>query len=148
MAAVPYVEFSNFTIAVGDGGGPETFTARCTMNLERGFTINPSYTDQEIPDCADDSLPSSIFRALSSVSAEISGSGVLDEQDAAFFADWLLAGSSKNVRVIVWSTSSVGSQFDFAAKVGSFNVTSSKNNVVNADLSLLSTGAITRTNLA
>lgn len=148
MAAVPYVEFQNFTIAVGDGGAPETFTARCTMNLERGFTLNPSYTDQEIPDCADDSLPSSIFRALSSISAEISGSGVMDEQDAAFFADWLLGNNTKNVRVIVGSTSAVGSQFDFAAKVGSFNVTASKNNVVNADLSLVSTGAVTRTNLS
>ena len=144
MATVNYVEFKDFTILVGDGAQPtEAFAPRCTINLERGFNISPNYQDTELPDCADDSLPASIFKALTSVSAEVSGSGVVENADVEFFTDWLLQNQTKNVRVVIGTSGAGnGKQFTFPAKIGQFDITASKNGVTNADISIVSNGAI------
>lgn len=142
MATVNFVEFKDFTILIGDGADPEVFTPRCTINLERGFTINPNYQDTEIPDCADDNLPAAIFKALTSVSAEVAGSGVVENADIEFFTDWLLNNETKNARVVI-GTSGAGRQFTFPSKIGQFDINASKNGVTNADISIVSNGSIT-----
>lgn len=142
MDDVNQITFKQVQIVIGDGADPEVFTPRCTLNAERGFTITPAYNDVEIPDCADPDLPSAIFKYMTSVTAEVSGSGIMEADDAEYFSDWVLAGTAKNVRVIA-GTSSAGRQWSFAAKPGPFSITASKNDVVNADISIMSHGRIT-----
>lgn len=142
MATVNHIEFSQFNIAIGDGATPEVFTPRCTINLSRSFTLTPNFNEIELPDCADDNLPSFIFRAMTSIQAEVGGNGVMEASDLAFFNDWILQNQVKNVRVMV-GASGAGQQWDFPAKMGPFSPTSEKNGVVTADISILSHGTIT-----
>ena len=142
MADVNFVEFSQFQILIGDGGDPEEFTPRCTINTERSFTITPAYNDIEIPDCENAELPSAIFKRATSVTGEVSGSGVMEADDAEFFSDWCLAATAKNVKVIC-GTSDAGRQWTFAGRPGPFSPSVSKNNVVNAEVSIMTDGRIT-----
>lgn len=142
MADVNFVEFSQFQILIGDGATPEVFTPRCTINTERSFTITPNYNDIEIPDCDDPDLPSAIFKRATSVTGEVSGSGVMEADDAEFFSEWALSGAAKNVKVIV-GTSDAGRQYTFAGRCGPFSPSVSKNNVVNAEVSIMTDGRIT-----
>lgn len=142
MADVNFVEFSQFQILIGDGADPEVFTPRCTINTEKSFTITPNYNDIEIPDCDDPDLPSAIFKRATSITAEVSGSGVMEADDAEFFADWCLAATAKNVKVIV-GDSDAGRQFTFVGRPGPFSPSVSKNNVVNAEVSIMTDGRIT-----
>lgn len=141
MAQVDYTNFKDFTISIGDGASPEVFTARCTMNASRGFSLSGEMTERNIPDCSDDLLPSAMLRYLSSYSGEISGSGVLEAEDEKFFSDWLTSGVKKNVRVRRGGTG--GTQWAFAAVCSQFSVTGEQKDVVNAEITLQSHGEIT-----
>lgn len=146
MALVDYTNFSGFVIQIGDGASPEVFTARCTMNASRGFSLSANTTDRNIPDCEDDLLPSATLRYPSDYSGEISGAGVLEAEDEKFFSDWLTSGETKNVRVRRGGVG--GTQWAFAAVCTAFNVTAEAKDVVNAEITLASHGAITTTVIA
>lgn len=141
MATPNTITFDQFLIVIGDGGSPEVFAPRCTINLSRSFTITPNYTDQELPDCADDTLPSVIFKILNSVTAEVGGNGIMDIADAKFFSEWLLSGAVKNARVLV-GIPAAGYQWDFPAKMGPFSPTVDRNGNATADVSIMSSGSI------
>ncbi len=142
MADIDFVEFSQFQILIGDGADPEVFEPRCTINTEKSFTITPNYNDIEIPDCDDPDLPSAIFKRATSVTGEVSGSGVMEAADAEFFSEWALSGAAKNVKVIV-GDDTAGRQWTFAGRCGPFSPSASKNNVVNAEVSIMTDGRIT-----
>lgn len=144
MATPNTITFDKFLILIGDGATPEVFTPRCTVNLSRNFTITPNYTDQELPDCADDTLPSVIFKILNSITAEVGGSGIMEKADAKFLSEWLLSGQTRNVRVLVGDPSD-GYQWDFPAKMGPFAPSVDRNGNATADISIMSSGSIVGT---
>lgn len=143
MTTVAHVEFSAFEIQIGDGADPEVFTTKCTLNSSRGFTLTGETTSRNLPDCSDDLLPSATLNYITAIGGEISGSGVLEKADDKFFADWLLAGTAKNIKVRVGGTG--GTQYACAAKITSLGVTAETKDVVNAEISLVSHGAVTVT---
>lgn len=147
MTTVTHVEFNGFEILIGDGATPtEAFEPKCTLNSSRGFTITGETTSRNLPDCADDLLPSKTLQFVTAISGEISGAGVLEKGDDKFFADWANAGTAKNVKVRVGGTG--GTQYAMAAKLTSFSVTAESKDVVNAELSLVSHGVITITTIS
>lgn len=146
MAIVTHVEFAGFEIQIGDGAQPEVFTPRCTLNSSRGFTLTGETTSRNLPDCADDLLPSKTLNFITAIGGEISGSGVLEKADDKYFADWLNDGTAKNCKVRVGGIG--GTQYAGAFKITSLSVTAETKDVVNAEITLVSHGAVTVTVIA
>ena len=137
MASTPEVGFDLFKIFIGDGASPEVFSPKCLVNAERGLSINPEYNDVVIPDCDDPLLPSIVRKYVTQVTAEITGSGIVGQDDVSYFVNWAAVGDSKNVKAQIGTL-----EISFAAKLGPFSPSASRDDVVNADISLMSDGAI------
>lgn len=146
MTAVNYRNFSQFKILFGDGATPEVFTPMCTLNSSRGMTSSAETTDRNIPDCDDDMLPSNTLRYVTSISHEISGSGVLEAPDAKVFADWLNSGAKKNIRVELGSTG--GTRWAGQFVLTNFSVNVETKDVVNAEITLASHDAVAVTTIS
>lgn len=145
MALVDHVEFAGFEIQIGNAATPEVFAPYCTLNSSKGFTITGETTSRNLPDCDNDLLPSRTLNFITAIGGEISGSGVLERGDDKFFADWVNAGTAKNCRIRVGGVG--GTQYAGAFKCTSLGVTAETKDVVNAEISLVSHGAITITEI-
>lgn len=76
MAAPTTARFGKFRVLLSDGASPEVFTAPCGFT-SKSLTITKDLTDVNLPDCDDPDAPSWTGRDVSSLSASISGEGVL-----------------------------------------------------------------------
>ena len=93
---------NRFTILLGDGGEPETFSWPCGAN-SRNVSFKNNYDETTVLDC-DDPLGeiASIVRSLESqdMSAEISGRLA----KGAIFTEWRTwanSGETKNIRIMI-----------------------------------------------
>lgn len=137
MALLNEIPFDQFEIFIGDGGSPEAFEPRCVVNAERGLAISPEYNDVVIPDCDDPRLPSVVRKYVTSVSAQITGSGMTSVADVEFFTNWALTGVAKNVRARIGTL-----EVSFAARLGPYNPTVSRDNTVESSIDLMSDGLV------
>lgn len=137
MALLQEVPFDQFQIFVGNGESPEVFLPRCLLNAERGVSITPEYNDVVIPFCEDSPPPSVIRKYVTQVSAEISGSGKMSQEDADFFVNWAFTGETKNVRARIGTL-----EISFGAKIGPFNPTVSRDDIVTGEVTFMSDGEI------
>lgn len=145
MTAVKTLPGVSLLVQIGDGGSPtEIFTHDCLINLDRSFTLAGDTNDVIVPDCDDPSLPAFKKRFIDGISGDISGSGKLHTASAKTWQTWLLAGTAKNVRVNINVAGALGGgYFSFAAKLSSFSISGSRNEVATCDVSLVSDGTIT-----
>lgn len=141
MTLVNHTDFNNITVAIGDGGDPETFAAKCTMNSARGLQLSADMNSQNLPDCDDDTITSATNNYATAYSWEITGSGVMELGDDKFFADWLISGAAKNIKFT--SGAAGGTLFTGAVKCSSFNITGERNGIVQAEITLVGHGALT-----
>lgn len=76
MAQPTTIRFGKFRVLLGDGASPEVFTAPCGFT-QRSFNRSKELSDVVIPDCDDPDAMAHTARDARSLSASISGSGVL-----------------------------------------------------------------------
>lgn len=145
MADVDYLGFELFEIQIGDGATPEVFTPRCTLNSSRGFTLTGETVTRNIPDCEDDLKPSKSLVYVTAIGGEISGSGVMEKGEDKFFADWLNTGAAKNCKVRLGGSG--GTQYAGAFKITNFSVTGERQDLVNAEITLVSHGGVNVTTI-
>jgi hypothetical protein len=101
MAKPTTLPFAAFIVKLGLGDGPpETFIAPCGFT-KKSLKLSAQSSDTIVPDCDDPTLPAWIERNITSLSAEVSGSGVLSMGGLATWRTWFLSGLSKNVQVIL-----------------------------------------------
>jgi len=144
MAAVKHARGVKLLIKVGDGATPEVFSTPCSINAERGITFTAGVSDQDIPDCSNPDAIAWVVREKTNLSASITGSGVLDTEDAEFFFDWLKSEDPKNVKVIVDVPASAGGViFTGSFHLGEFSITGNRGEKMQASISLSSNGEIT-----
>lgn len=102
MAKPTTLRWTKLSVWVGDGATPtEDFTSKVCGITTKGFSIEGEMSESNVPDCDDPDLPSWTERIIRSLSAGISGEGLLAEETFAFWRDWVLSGAAKNVRVVV-----------------------------------------------
>lgn len=100
MAKVSSIRGTKLLIKVSDGGSPTpVFAHPCMINSDRGISFTASTNDQEVPDCDNPDLMAWAEREKVSLSAQISGNGILHTKDISFFSDWLQSPDSIAVRV-------------------------------------------------
>ena len=101
MAKPKTVSFTEMLIEVSMDASDATFSEPCLIVSNKAFTITASMNETAVPDCADPSAPAWIERQVDSLSAEFSGSGVMDAATHDIWRDWLLSGDPKTVRITI-----------------------------------------------
>lgn len=87
-------------IQVGDGATPtEVFAHPCLVNTERSVALTAETKAVQIPNCTEPSAPKKTVRRVVATDSQISGSGLLPHASSKTYADWLLSGLPKNIKV-------------------------------------------------
>ena len=143
MAQATTRRWTKLSIWPGDGASPEDFTTQVCGLTSKGFTLSADTSDSTVPDCDDPDLPSWIERVTRSLSASVSGSGVMAEETLSFWRTWMLAGTEKNVRIVLDLSASDG-YFEGLFILTSFELTGNEGDgKIQISVGMQSAGAIT-----
>lgn len=126
-------------ILLGDGGSPETFSAPCGLT-SRSFSPTKNFGESTVPDCDDPDAPYWIGRDVQSMSASVSGEGVLAAEAAETWMDATFSTESVNVQIEIEFTTGVWS-FSGAFHVTA-SITANQGEKVSVSVSMESDGAV------
>lgn len=144
MAAIKHARGVALVLKVGDGGSPEDFVARCTINAARSFSGDAATNEFNIPDCDDPTALPAVVREKVSTSYTISGAGTLNTPDLAGFNNWLASPYSKNCQIIVDVAGSLGGEiFQGAFHLTHFDISGDQGGKIEAAITLVSDGPVT-----
>lgn len=130
-------------ILLGDGGSPETFAAPCGLTT-RGINFTKETNDTTVPDCDDPDLPAWTERAVRTLSATVSGSGILAAEAFETWRKAFLSTDPVNARIKVDDTlANGGGYFSGAFHLDQFNVTGEIGNKIQVEISMSSDGEVT-----
>lgn len=76
MASPTTAKFGKFRVKLGDGASPEVFTAPCGFT-SKSLALSKNLTDINLPDCDDPDAPAWVGRDVQSLTASITGEGVM-----------------------------------------------------------------------
>jgi predicted secreted protein len=138
MALAQTIKFSQFLIQLGDGAAPENFASPCGLN-SRGFTRTAATSDTNVPDCDDPDAPSWLERDVTSLSASLTGAGVVADEDFDTWDAWFTAATSKNVKITLGTRVWLGPM-----KLTSLKVSGQRGQRTTLDISLDSDGELFR----
>lgn len=142
MAKPTTVTGSKLSVWLGDGATPEVFVAPCGLHT-RGINFGATANDELIPDCDNPDLPSWVARTVQSLTAGISGSGLLAKEALDAWEGFHFGGVSKNCRVIIDWGGGVQRRYDGAFVCTTFNVTGEIGSRIKVEVALASDGVIT-----
>lgn len=84
----------------GDGGGPEVFTASCSINTDRSLDLSSDVYSAQLADCANPSNPKQTTRRVKALDLKFTGAGLADPDSFKdLLALWKL-GATFNGKVI------------------------------------------------
>lgn len=151
MTAVKTLNGEKLLIKIGDGGSPsETFAHDCLINTDRSVQMSADVTDIVIPDCDDPSLPGWKKRLKDGLEIQVSGSGVLHTASLETWFNWFKADTAKNVRIETNGITGAngGGYIAGAFKLTAFSWAGPRKNVATVEVTLMSDGECTWTDLA
>lgn len=121
-------------IKVGDGGGPEVFAAPALINAQRDVKFSTTEKAVEIPRTDTPGAPAKTVREITGVDWSVTGAGILNSGDDKTYADWLISGQPKNIKVINPTTG--GLTVTGPAVLTDFQVTGNRGDKVMIQLTL------------
>lgn len=142
MAAPVTVRFGKFKIQLGNGATPEVFTAPCGFT-NKSLQLSKNLTEVNLPDCDDPDKVTWVGRDAQSLSAQVSGEGVLASSSVDAWLSAFESSDSINVKVII----------EFPAKtvtwtgkmhISSFSPTAEQGGRVTASVEMQSDGELVR----
>jgi len=98
MTQAQTLKFGQFLVTIGNGAIPEVFAAPCGLN-SRSFNRTAAANETNVPDCDAPDDPSWLERDIVSLSATISGAGVVADEDFDTWNSWFESGATKNVKI-------------------------------------------------
>lgn len=134
MAQAETLRFSQFLVKIGNGANPEVFAAPCGLN-SRSFNRTAATNDTNVPDCDNPDAPSWLERDTVSLSAQISGAGVVANEDFDTWNAWFESGLTKNVQISLGARVWIGPY-----KLTKLNVTGQRGSRATFDVTLDSDG--------
>lgn len=134
MTQATTLKFSQFLVQLGNGAVPEVFASPCGLN-SRSFNRTAATNDTNVPDCDNPDAPSWLERDIVSLSAAISGAGVVADEDFDTWNTWFEDGSTKNVKITLGTRVWIGPY-----KLTKLNVTGNRGSRTTFDASLDSDG--------
>lgn len=127
-------------ILVGDGNSPEVFSQPCGLTT-RSFDLKASTNSTLIPACDDPELPAWEAKDVNSLSADLSGAGVMATESFDTWNDWFLSATSRNIQIKL-DESSLG-QWEGSFILTDFKVGGQRGQKVTIDVTMTNDGAVT-----
>lgn len=100
MAKPSTLKFSSFLVKLGDGAGTEIFSAPCGFT-SKALNLSAASSNTTLPDCDDPEAAAWDAKAVSALSGQVQGSGVLALESLATWIAWFNSGASKNIQIIL-----------------------------------------------
>ena len=129
------------------GPTPEVFTAPCGLNT-KGINFTKEMNDTPVPDCDDPDAPTWIERAVTSMSAAVSGEGILSMGDLDTWIDFNESTISLNCEVTLdvdAPNAALGGKWVGKFLMSGFNVTAELGNKVQVAVEMQNDGPVTWT---
>jgi hypothetical protein len=98
MAKPTTARFGRFRVMLGDGESPEEFVAPCGFT-SKSLTLTKNLSEINIPDCDDPDEVAWVGRDASSLSASITGDGILAAESVETWLDAFESVESINVTI-------------------------------------------------
>ncbi|ASY68900.1 phage tail tube protein [Sinorhizobium fredii] len=98
MAAPTTARFGKFRVLIGDGASPEQFVAPCGFT-SKSLALSKNLTDVNLPDCDDPDAPAWVGRDVESLTASITGEGVMAAESVETWMEAFESTDSVNVKV-------------------------------------------------
>lgn len=144
MAQAETFRFSGYRVLLGDGADPEVFATPCGFT-ERSFSQSKEFGETNTPDCADEDGPSWIERDVTSKSASINGTGVLDESALDTWLEFWDSDASRNARVELWRNGVKKGHWLGKFHMETFETSATKGERVAVTVAMQSDGSVTWT---
>lgn len=144
MADIKHMRGLKLLLKVGNGASPEVFTAKCSINAERGISFKAGTNDNEVIDCADPEALAWLLREKTNLSCDITGAGTLNTPDVQEFFDWTTSPDAKNCQFIVDVPAADGGVIFLGAfHLTQFDITGAKGAKTQVSIALNSDGEVT-----
>lgn len=145
MARPKTARGSKVLIQLGNGAGPEVFTAPCALET-KGINLSADTNDFNVPDCDLPDNPTWTERVVSALSAGVSGNGVLALENLTTWRTWFLSGLAKNIRVkIDVPLADNGGYFAMSSVLTTFNIGADQTGLITVEVGISSSGEVTWT---
>lgn len=146
MAPVKAMNGTSVLVQIGDGATPtEAFAHDCLINTDRGIQFASETNRQVLPDCdvPDGTAWSTVTK--DSLSATITGSGMLHTASVPDWAAWFDGDDAKNVRVKLNGVAAVngGGHWAGSFKLTGWEITGTRNEKATVSVTLESDGVVT-----
>lgn len=135
---------SQFIIRLGDGGTPEVFAAPCGLST-KGINFSKETNEVNVPDCDDPEAPAWVERATVSLSATVSGDGILAMNDLDTWIDFNESTASRNMQIeldVDPPNTAMGGQWTGKFLMTTFNVTAELGSKLAVAVELQSDGQV------
>lgn len=107
MAKPTTARFGKFRVLLGDSGSPIVYEAPCGFT-SKSLTLTKNLSEVNLPDCDDPDAPAWVGRDVESLSASISGEGILAAESVEAWADAFESTESVPVKIeIEFSTGTI-----------------------------------------
>lgn len=139
MAQPNTARFGKFIVSIWDGSA---FVAPCGFT-SKALNLGKNLSEVPIPDCADPDAPFWIARDVQSLTAAVSGEGLLAEESVDVWLDAYYSTSSVETQVEI-EFPGLTRTFTGLMHVESVNITAEQGGRVQASISMQSDGELVR----
>ena len=141
MAKPVTTKFGDFVVLLGDGATPtENFTRPCGFT-DKSFELKAATNSTQVPDCDDPDAPAWEEKAVTVLSASVSGQGVMANESQDDWRAFFFGATSRNVRVqTLASIQNGGGYYQGAAILTSLKLDASLGDKVKCSVSLENDG--------
>lgn len=99
MTTPTTLRFGKFKIYLEDPDAPGTYILPCGFR-DKSMDLDAATQEEALPDCDDPDAAAWLARAVSTLSATVTGNGLFAIESYATWRRWMLAADSRNVRVV------------------------------------------------
>jgi hypothetical protein len=125
---------------LGNGLSPEVFAAPCGLTT-KGLNLTAAVNEFNVPDCDDPDAPMFTERVISSLSAGVTGSGILDMGSFDEWREWHMSGLARNIQVTFSAPGIQGAgYFEMSAVLTTLNFTGNQGELVTVEIEIQSNG--------
>lgn len=140
MAQPTVLPGTKLLILIGNDASPEVFAEPCGLTT-KSFDMNASTNTTLIPDCADPEAPAWEAKDVNSLSAQVSGQGVMAVESFDVWNDWFLSAIGKQCQIKL-DNSELG-QYEGEFILSAFKLGGTRGQKVTVDITLVNNGAVT-----
>jgi hypothetical protein len=140
MAQPTVLPGTKLLILVGDGASPEVFAEPCGLTT-KSFDLAASTNTTLIPDCDDPEAPAWEAKDVNSLSATVSGTGVMAVESFEKWNDWFMEAQSRSAQIKL-DSADLG-HYAGTFILSAFKLGGTRGQKVTVDITLVNDGAVT-----